>query len=117
MYYITKEFTFDAAHHIVGYKGLCANVHGHTYKLWVTLKLPSMNQIGIAYDFKDLKERVKTEIIDKLDHKDLNDIYEQTTAEFMSQAIYFTLKDAGVPVYEIKLWETPTSFVTFNENE
>jgi 6-pyruvoyltetrahydropterin/6-carboxytetrahydropterin synthase len=70
---ITKEFKFEMAHALHGYDGLCKNIHGHSYKLWVTVKGEVRNKNGhvkdgMVIDFSELKEIVKPEIIDKYDH-------------------------------------------------
>ena len=70
---ITKEFKFEMAHALHGYDGLCKNIHGHSYKLWVTVKGEVRNENGhmkdgMVTDFAELKEIVKPEIIDKYDH-------------------------------------------------
>ena len=61
------------AHALHGYDGLCKNIHGHSYKLWVTVKGQVRNENGhvkdgMVIDFAELKEIVKPEIIDKYDH-------------------------------------------------
>ncbi|SEG02627.1 6-pyruvoyltetrahydropterin/6-carboxytetrahydropterin synthase [Caloramator fervidus] len=68
----TKEFTFDCAHMLSNHEGMCANLHGHTYKLQVTvtrdeLKKEGSSQ-GMVVDFGDLKRIVKELIVDKFDH-------------------------------------------------
>lgn len=70
---ITKEFKFEMAHALHGYDGLCKNIHGHSYKLWVTVKGEVRNKNGhvkdgMVIDFAELKEIIKPEIIDKYDH-------------------------------------------------
>ena len=70
---ITKEFKFEMAHALHGYDGLCKNIHGHSYKLWVTVKGEVRDENGhvkdgMVIDFAELKEIVKPEIIDKYDH-------------------------------------------------
>ena len=70
---ITKEFKFEMAHALHGYDGLCKNIHGHSYKLWVTIKGEVLNdkthkKDGMLMDFDILKSIVKPEIIDKYDH-------------------------------------------------
>ncbi|NVO01345.1 MAG: 6-carboxytetrahydropterin synthase [Bacteroidetes bacterium] len=70
---ITKEFHFEMAHALWGYDGLCKNIHGHSYKLLVTLiGEPSLDKqsakLGMVLDYSDLKSIVKTTIIDQLDH-------------------------------------------------
>lgn len=70
---ITKKFDFEAGHALFGYDGKCKNMHGHSYKLWVTvIGEPIDNQqhvkYGMVIDFGDLKQIVKEEIIDIFDH-------------------------------------------------
>ena len=70
---ITKEFKFEMAHALYGYDGVCANIHGHSYRLWVTVKGEVKNENGhtkdgMLMDFTDLKSIVKPEIVDKYDH-------------------------------------------------
>ena len=70
---ITKEFTFETAHALYGYDGKCKNVHGHSYKLAVTVIGEPISEkdnvkLGMVIDFGDLKEIVKNAIIDPFDH-------------------------------------------------
>ncbi len=70
---ITKEFSFETAHTLYGYDGLCKHVHGHSYKLLVTVMgTPisdiSNTKVGMVMDFGDLKKIVKTLIVDVFDH-------------------------------------------------
>ena len=110
--FVTKEFEFAAAHFLTNYHGKCENLHGHTYKLAVTLKAkPDEN--GIAYDFGDIKKRVKKEVIDILDHASLNDIIgEHPSAENISVWVWGKL-ETHLPLYEVSVWESPTSYVTY----
>lgn len=115
---VTKEFTFDSCHQLLEYIGACARLHGHTYKLQVTLK-GKLNDIGMVLDFKDLKKIVKDGIISMFDHYNLNDKMSfNTTAENMSVYIFDLLtvaliEDENVAVTSVKLWETPTSFAEY----
>lgn len=113
---VTKEFTFDSAHHLENYVGPCANVHGHTYKLQVTLEGRVNPATGMIIDFNRLKQEVNIRIIDILDHKMLNDVLAfNPTAELMAQWMFDQLRLADLPVVKIRLWETPTSFATVEE--
>lgn len=69
---VSKEFTFDAAHHLHAYEGKCKNLHGHTYKVVFGLS-GYTNDIGIALDFGDIKEIWKEQIEPYLDHRYLNE--------------------------------------------
>lgn len=70
---ITKQFNFETGHALYGYDGKCKNVHGHSYKLFVTVigtPNPDISHVkyGMVIDFSDLKKIVKEEIVDKFDH-------------------------------------------------
>jgi len=108
---ITKIFKFDSAHKLNDYEGQCANLHGHTYTLYVSIK-GEIKENGLVMDFKKLKEIVKEKVISKLDHKYINDIIAQPTAENMCLWIWKELS-SQLNLYEIKLYETPDSFATY----
>ena len=70
---ITKEFKFEMAHALHGYDGLCKNIHGHSYKLRVTVRgnvrqEKGHKKDGMVMDFSVIKDIVKPEVIDKYDH-------------------------------------------------
>ncbi|MCW5519872.1 6-carboxytetrahydropterin synthase [Aureitalea sp. L0-47] len=70
---ITKMFTFETGHALYGYDGKCRNVHGHSYKLSVTVNGtpiddPNHVKFGMVIDFTDLKKIVKEEVVDVFDH-------------------------------------------------
>ena len=105
---ITKIFTFDSAHKLPWHKGKCKNLHGHTYKLEVTVEGP-LNEDGIVVDFGEVKKVVKKEILDKYDHKYLNDFFDNPTAEIMAKDFYDVLK-LDLKIVRLRLWETPNSY-------
>jgi 6-pyruvoyltetrahydropterin/6-carboxytetrahydropterin synthase len=130
---VCKIFTFDSAHQLIGHKGKCSNLHGHTYKLEVVLKgKPSTeaghSDEGFVVDFSDIKAIVQQTLVDRLDHAFLamgnEPVLEalqnsgskvallgfRTTAENMSAYVAYQLKQASLPLYSVKLWETPTSW-------
>lgn len=115
---VSKEFTFDAAHHLHAYEGKCKNLHGHTYK--VVLGVSGYpDDRGLVIDFADLKKIWKEKIEIYLDHRYLNKTLPpmNTTAENMVVWIYEKLAEAlpeksfdGARVEFIRLYETPTSY-------
>ncbi|HGE5779059.1 TPA: 6-carboxytetrahydropterin synthase QueD [Bacillus pseudomycoides] len=119
---VSKEFTFDAAHHLHCYEGKCKNLHGHTYKVVFGIS-GYVNEIGLAIDFGDIKEIWKNEIEIYLDHRYLNETLPamNTTAENMVVWIYEKMVEAltkedraneykGARVEFVRLFETPTSY-------
>jgi len=110
---IAREFTFDSAHKLDWHKGKCKNLHGHTYKLQVSVK-GNLSEQGIVIDFEIIDKIVKEKVIDLLDHRLLNEIIPNPTAENISIWIWDKLKDNLKGLCEIKLWETQKSFVTYS---
>ncbi|WP_226585068.1 6-carboxytetrahydropterin synthase QueD [Halobacillus litoralis] len=114
---VSKEFTFDAAHHLHCYEGKCKNLHGHTYKVIFGIS-GFVDDIGIVMDFGDIKEIWKEQIEVHLDHRYLNDTLPNmnTTAENMVVWIYEKMEHAlknhsqQCRVEFVKLYETPTSY-------
>ena len=114
---ITKEFTFDSAHFLPNYHGKCEAMHGHTYKLQVTVDGP-VDKDGLVIDFALLKQAVKKQVLDKLDHKLINDIIKVASAENIAIWIWKQLAKSSefpkkVHLHEVKVWETANSFVTY----
>lgn len=115
---ITKEFKFDACHNLLGYTGKCRYPHGHTYILRVSIKNSPSYDHSMVMDFGVLNEIVKEKIINKLDHKNLNEVLDgiNTTAEDIILWIWKNLDYRSTynglyGLHKIELWETPTSKV------
>jgi 6-pyruvoyltetrahydropterin/6-carboxytetrahydropterin synthase len=119
---VTKEFTFDSAHHLHLYEGKCKSLHGHTYRLVVTVS-GFVNEIGICVDFSAIKEIYEGAIKSRLDHRYLNEALPpmNTTAENMIVWIWeeldkkleeYELTSQGARLEELVLYETPTSYAT-----
>lgn len=117
---ITKKYRFESAHHLPYYDGACNRIHGHSYKVEVTLvgeKQTEGNQKGMLFDFKKLKEILKTEI-GKYDHENLNDFFENPTAENMAERMFWDISQYfvnsnNIKVESVRLWETEDSFVIY----
>ncbi|HET7626878.1 MAG TPA: 6-carboxytetrahydropterin synthase QueD [Bacillales bacterium] len=119
---VTKSFTFDSAHHLHAYEGKCKSLHGHTYRLVVTIS-GFVDENGFAVDFADIKQLYKKTIESRLDHRYLNEVLPNmnTTAENMIVWIWEQLAeglrdafghDRGLRLEELILYETPTSYAT-----
>jgi 6-pyruvoyltetrahydropterin/6-carboxytetrahydropterin synthase len=119
---VSKEFTFDSAHHLHCYEGKCKNLHGHTYKVIFGLS-GYVDERGLMVDFTDIKEIWKNEIEIFLDHKYLNESLPamNTTAENIVVWIFGKMAEAlktsarrekyiGARVEFVRLYETPTSY-------
>ena len=116
---ITKMFTFEAAHFLPKHTGKCAQLHGHSYRLEVSITGPIItdgSSEGMIVDFADLSEVVNKEIITQWDHQFLNDLVSfPTTTELLAQEIFKRLKDARISVSRVCLWETAKAFAVVEE--
>jgi 6-pyruvoyltetrahydropterin/6-carboxytetrahydropterin synthase len=105
---------FDAAHFVKGYDGKCANLHGHTWKVVFIFTYFTLDKIGIAQDFKELKS-----VVDKIlpDHKSLNDTYLfNPTAENLAKYFYELIKEKTGNLTSVEVWETEDSCAEYSEN-
>ncbi len=122
MFEVTVDETFAAGHALRGYKGKCENVHGHNYKVRVTLAGPELDSVGLLYDFVHLKQVIHG-VIQGLDHKFLNDLppFDVVNPSAENIAKYFydeaTKRMAhpanGARISQITIWETDTSAATY----
>jgi 6-pyruvoyltetrahydropterin/6-carboxytetrahydropterin synthase len=90
--FVTKIFTFDAAHAITKYYGKCESLHGHTFELHVTVEGP-VDQNGLVIDFVILKRIVKRQVLSKVDHKNLNEHFENPSSENLVMWMWDQLAD------------------------
>jgi len=107
---VSKELSFSGAHKLLGYKGKCEQLHGHTWKVIVTVEAP-VGDNGLAFDFVILNKIIKKKAVNILDHSYLNDIIGNPSAENIAIWIWTRL-EGDLPLKEIKVYESPTSFVT-----
>jgi 6-pyruvoyltetrahydropterin/6-carboxytetrahydropterin synthase len=109
---------FSAAHRLRGYKGKCENIHGHNWKVGVTVSSERVNKIGIVADFRDVKKQLGG-VLKKLDHKNLNSIANfkkiNPTSENLAKFIYGQLKRKRVPVSSVSVWEAEDSKAVYSE--
>ena len=121
MFEISAEYTFAAGHALRGYKGKCENVHGHNYKVQVTVAGERLNATGLLMDFVELRAAIKG-LVDRLDHRFLNDLPPfdvlNPSAENLAKYFYDGLdprvREQGNRVSAVKVWETDTTSATFS---
>lgn len=92
--FVTKEFTFQSAHFLTQYHGKCERMHGHSYRLVVTVEGP-VSENGLVIDFVILKRIVQKHVLELLDHHLLNDIIENPSAERVVVWIWEKLSPLG----------------------
>lgn len=124
---LTKAVSFEAAHQLPGHQGKCAQLHGHSYRLEVSVRgplkqAPGTSDDGMVVDLHELSEIIKQAVIFRLDHRYLNEVMEErrTTAENLAHWIWEALLEGGLPeplLYRIRLWETTTGWVEVTRAE
>ena len=121
MYELMIKDSFSAAHNLRDYEGKCEHVHGHNYIVEACFIREKLEKNGLAVDFSVLKKALKS-ILDKLDHKYLNEDLEyfkkhNTSAENIAKYIYDLLKkeDFGAAVSKVSVWESEDAKATYFE--
>jgi 6-pyruvoyltetrahydropterin/6-carboxytetrahydropterin synthase len=132
MYKLKIITNFSAAHFLRGYKGKCENLHGHNWKVEISVSSEGLDSLGMVIDFSDLKKLAK-EVISGLDHKNLNELgyfsSDKETAlgpdgrnpssEEIARYVFNELKprvsDKGCLLNEVAVWETETSCAAYSE--
>ena len=137
---ITKAFKFEMAHALYGYDGLCKNIHGHSYKLWATVrgavrKEKGHKKDGMVMDFDIMKKIIKLEIIEKYDHSlvlNVNSPHAEIDLSAFEKVFYLPFQPTSenlvndfakliksnlpenVELLKVVLSETATSFAEWN---
>ena len=133
---ITRKLEFDAGHRVMNHESKCATLHGHRYVVEVEATAPELDNIGRVIDFSVLKQKIGTWLDDEWDHnvilytKDIetvnacqsiprkkdpwiapfNPTAENMARYLLEQVCPVLLKDTGVTVTKVKIWETPNCF-------
>jgi 6-pyruvoyltetrahydropterin/6-carboxytetrahydropterin synthase len=121
MFEISVEQTFAAGHALRNYKGKCENVHGHNYRVRVTIEGEQLDSTGLLVDFVDVK-RLMGGAIEYLDHRFINDLdpfdkinpSAENIAKYFYDRLHNGLKnEPPVRISEIRVWETDTSSAVY----
>ena len=123
MFEISIQTTFSAAHRLRHYQGDCEALHGHNWKVEVTVASSGLNAIGLGIDFRELKQKT-SKILSQLDHTCLNELpYFQElnpSSEHIARFLFNELKgELDVPPVSLKkvsVWESENSWVTYTED-
>jgi len=112
---IGKHFDFESAHQLKGsIYGKCQNLHGHRYHLVVEVE-GEVDKFGWVCDFAEIEEIVKEHILDKFDHRNLNDYFELSTAENIAKHVFEKLdkelQEKSYRLSKVILYETADSYV------
>lgn len=131
MYRVTKEIHFCYGHRLLDYAGKCRHLHGHNGRAVIALESPKLDALGMVMDFTVIKQVLGKWIDDQLDHRMLLhrddpiipelrrqgepfvELDVNPTAENLAKMIFDFAVSHGLPVVEVTLWETESSFATY----
>jgi 6-pyruvoyltetrahydropterin/6-carboxytetrahydropterin synthase len=120
MYELMVESKFAAAHQLRGYKGKCERLHGHNWRVTISVTAERLDDIGLAMDFHDLKKYLR-DVLDQLEHTFLNDIFPFTqinpSSENLAKWIYDTMakkiNNENLEVASVTVWESDTASASY----
>ncbi len=131
MFHVTREIDFCYGHRLLNYDGKCRHLHGHNGKAIITVAAEDLDRLGMVMDFSDIKDVVATWIDEHLDHRmilckddpvvpllqEMGEpmylIDQNPTAENIAKVIFDRTREAGFPIIESCLWETPKCFAMY----
>lgn len=120
MFEVSVDHTFAAGHALRNYKGRCENVHGHNYRVRVTVAGDRLDSTGLLADFVDMRAAIKT-VVDRLDQKFLNDLppFDQINpsaenlAKFFCDEVIPLIQDQRLRIQSVTVWETDLTSATY----
>ena len=131
MYSVTKKIEFCYGHRLLDYEGGCRRLHGHNGVLEIVIEKKELDPLGMVADFTAIKDSVRRWVDENLDHKMILSkkdpllpalkehgepfavLDSNPTAENIARHVFEHCKSSGLPVAEVRLWETPTSAATY----
>lgn len=123
MFEVSVEVTFSAGHALRNYRGKCENVHGHNYRVRVSVAGEKLNEAGLLMDFSELKATLRS-IAERLDHQFLNEIAPfdelnpsaENLAKHISDSFNSDLQGRPLQLRSVTVWETDTTSATYRQN-
>lgn len=134
MFRVTREIDFCYGHRLLNYEGKCRHLHGHNGRAVISIQGAQLDERGMVLDFSDIKKAVSGWIDENLDHRmilntadpvvpilqEMNEplylLEVNPTAENIAKLIFEQTRMQGVPIVEVKLWETPRCFATYRDD-
>ncbi|PKN13163.1 MAG: 6-carboxytetrahydropterin synthase QueD [Deltaproteobacteria bacterium HGW-Deltaproteobacteria-4] len=121
MYRLTIQTSFAAAHNLLQYQGDCENLHGHNWKVDVTVAARDLDKSGLGIDFKILKAETRR-LLETLDHKYLNDLpmfkgvspSSENIARYLFEELSRILNNANVTVSLVNVWESDFACASYS---
>ena len=121
-YLLTVSQDFEAAHYLSGYPGNCANIHGHTWKVEITISGSQLDSVGMLVDFRDIRKELKA-VLAQFDHVLINEVAPfdkiNPTSENLACFIYQHMKGqfAHCRLESVKVWESDHTWAAYGEEE
>ncbi len=133
MFRVTRQIDFCYGHRLLNYDGKCRYLHGHNGRAEIVIEAPELDRLGMVLDFSDIKRVVSTWIDNTLDHRMIlhrddpavkilqgmgEPLYlmdSNPTAESIAKLIFDFTANAGFPIIEARLWETPNCYATYKK--
>jgi 6-pyruvoyltetrahydropterin/6-carboxytetrahydropterin synthase len=122
MYELTIDTKFSAAHQLRGYQGRCEKLHGHNWKVEVSIEAEVLNEIGLALDFKELKDNTNETLV-LLEHSFLNEVFpftelnptSENIAKWLFDGLSRKMNSDILRVSRVTIWESDTARATYYE--
>jgi len=120
MYELSIAGHFSSAHFLKDYPGSCRNLHGHTWKVEVTITSAKLNELGLVFDFREMKKKLQ-ELLETMDHKCLNDLPAFTennpSTETIARHVYQEFGKLCQPFFvkKVQVWESDNASITYYE--
>jgi len=133
MYRVVQQVNFIYGHRLLNYNGKCSQLHGHNGVAEIELRSDKLDSLGMVYDFDEVEKTMGSWIREAFDHKmllnkmdPLVDVFknlgepvylfeDNPTAEVIAREIFLRAKSQGLPVFEVRVWETPGSLAAYGE--
>ena len=120
MYHLMVKTSFAAAHNLINYQGDCENLHGHNWRVEVTVAAKELDKAGLGIDFKILKKETK-ELLNELDHKYLNDLgpfkndspSSENISRYLFDCLSLKLNNANITVERVNVWESENACASY----
>jgi 6-pyruvoyltetrahydropterin/6-carboxytetrahydropterin synthase len=120
MYHLMIKTHFAAAHNLINYQGDCENLHGHNWRVEVTVAARELDKAGLGIDFKILKKKTN-QLLDLLDHKHLNELEpfrkispsSENICRFLYEQLSQSLNNQNIRVEKVTVWESENACASY----
>ena len=123
MYEVTIETHFSAAHRLRQYNGECERLHGHNWKVQISVTSQKLNELGMVMDFRELKSKTNV-LMDEFDHQYLNEVppftelnpTTENIARYIFDELSKTINTGSIKVSKVTVWESLTCYASYGKS-